>query len=203
MLHPNLHISTEHSISGRGTFAGVRIEAGSELWHSDVERPKLSRLQLQLERATGQPEARAYSQIGRNTYGWNAPTEYFFNHACSASSNAKMSNFVLVATRPVPQGEEITYDYGMTEIKEKWHFWCDCGSSACRIVVSNRDYLALGLRSAQRDLLPAYAVSEFNAASKAAILNYLLWYSLKRIQHILFRRSALPSYLSFIARAFN
>jgi hypothetical protein len=58
----------------------------------------------------------------------------FFNHSCSPSCGIK-GQILIVAMRDVEAGEELTFDYGMTEIQDM-EMECHCGSPECRRIIN-------------------------------------------------------------------
>jgi hypothetical protein len=63
----------------------------------------------------------------------------FINHSCDP--NAGMSGqIVLVAMRAIPEGEEITFDYAMTDGDPYDEFTCACQTPRCRGRVSGDDW---------------------------------------------------------------
>jgi hypothetical protein len=66
------------------------------------------------------------------------PADYA-NHSCDP--NAGLSGqIVLVAMRDIREGEEITFDYAMTDGDPYDEFACACGSAHCRGRVSGDDW---------------------------------------------------------------
>lgn len=66
------------------------------------------------------------------------PPDYV-NHSCSP--NAGLSGQIaLVAMRDISVGEEITYDYAMSDGSPYDEFSCSCGSPLCRQHVSGQDW---------------------------------------------------------------
>jgi uncharacterized protein len=57
----------------------------------------------------------------------------YINHSCNPNCGIK-ELFGIVAMRDISTGEEITWDYAMTENSD-WTMRCTCGSDRCRGVV--------------------------------------------------------------------
>ncbi len=53
------------------------------------------------------------------------------NHSCDPNCGIK-GKFKVVAMRRIEKGEEITWDYEMTERHPYWRMRCRCGSPNCR-----------------------------------------------------------------------
>ena len=63
----------------------------------------------------------------------------YVNHSCNP--NAGLSGQIaLVAMRDIAAGEEITYDYAMSDGSSYDEFSCGCGSAQCRGAVTGRDW---------------------------------------------------------------
>jgi hypothetical protein len=58
----------------------------------------------------------------------------YVNHSCEANCGIK-GLFDIVAMRTIQPGEEITWDYEMTEDSDWWRMDCRCGSPRCRKVI--------------------------------------------------------------------
>jgi len=58
------------------------------------------------------------------------------NHSCEPNCGIK-DLFKVVAMRDVEVGEEITWDYEMTEKNPWWRMKCECGSADCRKEIGN------------------------------------------------------------------
>lgn len=62
----------------------------------------------------------------------------FINHSCDPSLGVNGS-LKFVAIRDIEPGEEITFDYAMTESSD-YSMECNCGSTKCREVVTGDDW---------------------------------------------------------------
>jgi len=57
------------------------------------------------------------------------------NHSCDPNCGIR-DLFKIVAMRDIAAGEEVTWDYGMTE-DHVWRMKCTCGSPLCRKVIGS------------------------------------------------------------------
>lgn len=144
-IDPRLEVR-ETSKYGFGTFAGgpikkgetLIVQAGRMISDSDFEDPALV------------PYAYHCFQVERDVY--ICPIElksesidgvFKVNHSCNPSCgfNGQVS---LVSMRDISQGEEITYDYSMTDVGSKEQGWVDmaclCGSKNCRKMITGNDW---------------------------------------------------------------
>ena len=63
----------------------------------------------------------------------------FFNHSCNPNAGIK-GHLLMVALRDIAAGEEVTYDYCMTDADFDYSFSCSCGSSHCRKKITTSDW---------------------------------------------------------------
>lgn len=74
------------------------------------------------------------------------------NHSCDPNCGIK-SLFKIVAMRPIEAGEEITWDYEMTEKSWWWRMKCKCGSPLCRKRIGNYSNLPKSRRKAYKGFI--------------------------------------------------
>jgi SET domain-containing protein len=58
----------------------------------------------------------------------------FLNHSCDPNCGIK-ELFKLVVMRRIEPGEEVTFDYEMTEDSDWWRMPCQCGAPNCRKLI--------------------------------------------------------------------
>jgi len=63
----------------------------------------------------------------------------FINHSCDPNCGL-LGATVVVAMRGIEVGEELTFDYAMSDGSDYDEFDCLCGMSRCRGVVTGRDW---------------------------------------------------------------
>jgi uncharacterized protein len=66
------------------------------------------------------------------------PADYV-NHSCDPNCGI-VGSVLLVARRRIAAGEEICFDYAMTDTDDYDEFECRCGSEQCRGVVRGSDW---------------------------------------------------------------
>jgi SET domain-containing protein len=77
-------------------------------------------------------------QIGPTTFRDSTGAGRYLSHSCEPNCGVKGENRI-VAMRDISAGEELSFDYAMTEDSD-WTMQCDCGSDLCRgIVTGYRD----------------------------------------------------------------
>lgn len=135
----------DHSSSGRGVFATRPFQTGELLatwggWIISTE--DLLRLSTKEQTYAVQVEEDLYLLTPRGKVGGAD----FINHSCDP--NAGLSGAIsLVAMRPILPGEEVCYDYAMTDSNPSLGFECHCGTSLCRGRVSGDDWRIPRLRT--------------------------------------------------------
>lgn len=75
-------------------------------------------------------------QFAKSDWRDSAGLARLINHSCDPNCGIK-KYFRIVALRTIPKGEEITWDYEMTEKNKHWKMKCRCGSKDCRKVIGN------------------------------------------------------------------
>jgi len=68
-----------------------------------------------------------------------AETADFINHSCDPNLGLR-GQITLVALRDIEVGEEVCFDYAMTDCTPYDEFECRCGSTACRGTVRGDDW---------------------------------------------------------------
>lgn len=63
----------------------------------------------------------------------------YFNHSCSPNTGFR-GQIVLVALRDIAPGEEVTFDYAMSDGSPYDEFECRCGAPQCRGRVTGNDW---------------------------------------------------------------
>jgi uncharacterized protein len=134
----------DHSRSGRGVFATRPFATGELLamWGGwIISTAELSRLSNKERTFAVQVEEDLYLVTPRAKVG----SADFINHSCDP--NAGLSGAIsLVAMRPIFPGEEVCYDYAMTDSHPDLGFVCRCAASTCRGKVTGEDWRLPELR---------------------------------------------------------
>ena len=133
-------------IAGRGLVAVRDIAAGELLVHEMGVEADLDVVQM-VERILGYHTNLC---IGRGRYLLHGPLHDdgsgggYINHSCDPNAGL-MGDRTWVAIRDIPAGSEVACDYGTFETWPGWTMSCTCGSSACRRIITARDYRDVGL----------------------------------------------------------
>jgi hypothetical protein len=98
-------------------------------------------------------------QIGVDEY--LVPTDLtegdYVNHCCDSNAGLK-GDRELVALRIIEPGEEITYDYAMTDTSTYDQFICLCGSPLCRGEITGTDWRLPEIRERYRGYFSSYVL---------------------------------------------
>lgn len=121
---------------GRGVVACGRIVAGTLLvvWGGNV----LTRDEIRLLPAQEIP---LVLQVDDDAYLVTTdpgPADWV-NHSCSPNAGLR-GQISLVALRTIKAGEEVCFDYGMSDGSDYDEFDCECGTSHCRGRVTGDDW---------------------------------------------------------------
>ena len=134
----------DHSKSGRGVFATRPFATGELLamWGGwIISTAELNRLSNKERTFAVQVEEDLYLVTPRAKVG----SADFINHSCDP--NAGLSGAIsVVAMRPIFPGEEVCYDYAMTDSNPDLGFSCRCAASTCRGKVTGDDWRLPELR---------------------------------------------------------
>jgi SET domain-containing protein len=142
-------------IHGHCWFAGEDISAGEMLWelgsmvYHDVDITKEELMQW--DEAKREKFLSLAYMVREGVYRGSDPEnkdipleeqyEYYVNHSCDGNA-WYVGNDLLVAKRDIKKGEEICYDYALTESDPDWILapQCLCGKALCRGKVTGNDW---------------------------------------------------------------
>jgi hypothetical protein len=124
-------------------FATRAFSEGEEILRFDG--PVVSLVQA-LER--GEHQANVL-QIGPELYVDIGEPAVLVNHHCDPNAGL-LNDSLLIALRPIRDGEEICYDYSTTMWEDIWTMPCHCGSGICRGLIS--DFPTLPISTQERYL---------------------------------------------------
>ena len=75
-------------------------------------------------------------QYAKNAWRDSIGIARYVNHSCEPNCGIK-NYFSVVAMRDIAKGEQITWDYEMTEKSTWWRMHCRCGTPSCRGKIGN------------------------------------------------------------------
>ncbi len=79
----------------------------------------------------------------------------FVNHSCDPNCGI-VGSILLVTMRDVAAGEELCFDYAMTDTDDYDEFACSCGAASCRGTVTGADWKEPELRDRYHGWTSAY-----------------------------------------------
>lgn len=135
-LAPTLVGRRSHAKGGHGVVAHRPIEAGELLavFGGSV-------VSAEFLRATDPRVRRLTLQIDEDLFEVSTiegPADWF-NHSCEPNAGLR-GQVSLVALRAIAAGEEISYDYAMSDGSAYDEFGCACGSRLCRGRITGSDW---------------------------------------------------------------
>ncbi len=78
----------------------------------------------------------------------------YINHSCNPNTGVR-GRQTFVARRPIRRGEEVTFDYAMTDL-DYFSFPCHCAEPACRRVIMGYRHLPQHKRIEYKDFTSNY-----------------------------------------------
>lgn len=84
------------------------------------------------------------------------------NHSCAPNCGI-VSGVLVVAMNDIAVGQEITYDYAMTDGSSTDTFACECGAMLCRGTVRGSDWMLPELQLAYRGFFSPYLAKRIAA----------------------------------------
>lgn len=143
-LADGLTISGDRDSLGKGVFAERPFGAGELLavWGGRVISTAEIDILPPLERAY---VLQVEDDLHLLTPRTDISSADFINHSCDPNAGLA-SSVSLVALRPIAAGEEVCYDYAMSDSNPFLDFTCHCGSPRCRGRISGEDWKIPELR---------------------------------------------------------
>ncbi len=135
--NPKIEKRPIEALAGSGNFAREYIHRGEILsvWGGIVITAQ--------ELATLPPERCSYVlQVEEGFYQYSFIEDEigdFFNHSCNPNAGLR-GPITLVALRDIQPGEQICFDYAMSDGDPFDEFECNCGAAGCRGKVTGNDW---------------------------------------------------------------
>lgn len=133
---PQVEVRSSHG--GHGVFALQSVAAGTRVM--EFTGPRVRRGEVERAAAAGLGDG--FLQIGVDEFfALSGGPDDFVNHACAPNSYIQSEGGIvyLIARRAIVAGEELYFDYGVTQIAFPFRFQCRCGASDCRGPIGNYD----------------------------------------------------------------
>lgn len=157
-------------ISGKGVFAKELIKKGEVIavWGGDI----ITERELNSLYKKGIKNICHYvTQIADGFYlvsdrnGEFLEDDDFFNHSCDPNAGIK-GHIIMVAMRNIKPGEEITYDYAMTDVGLNYRFRCKCGKENCRRIITSEDWKSPKLQKKYRNFFSWFVQEKISKLKK-------------------------------------
>ena len=88
------------------------------------------------------------------------------NHSCNPNAGLR-GQITLVAMRDIEAGEEVCFDYAMSDSHPDFRFTCACGQPNCRGVVTGEDWRLPELQARYRGYFMPYLQRRIDALSQS------------------------------------
>lgn len=117
---------------GKGLFSGETVQKGEKILNFEGKK-----IRLQYTRRNA---LRFLNSLGVGYQLWLNPRRghygRYINHSCKPNAGI-LGSVTFVALRRIKKGEEITFDYSISEEGPFWKMVCRCGEPDCRKVIEN------------------------------------------------------------------
>lgn len=136
-LSPKLEARPAPNKGGMGVYARVPIRRGEvvAMWGGRViPVEEIYYYNEELRRYIIQVEEGLFL-----TPSWPTEPAEYFNHSCDPNTGLSGQS-ALVALRDIEAGEEVCFDYAMSESHPLFEFDCQCGTARCRGRMSAEDW---------------------------------------------------------------
>jgi hypothetical protein len=146
--------------SGTGSFAVETIPAGTTVavfGGSVVTRSELDLMPSDRQRRSIQLDETLYLASAER-----AEPGDMVNHSCAPNCGMQGSTIV-VAMRDILPGEELTFDYAMSDGSDYDEFECGCGTPQCRGKVTGNDWMLPELQLAYRGYFSPYLANRISS----------------------------------------
>jgi uncharacterized protein len=153
------------TIAGRGTHALVEIAAGEVVVAFGgfmVDGDVFAALPAQRRSLSIQVADDLYC-VGPE----QAEPNDMVNHSCDPNCGI-LGSLVLVAIRPIAAGEELCYDYAMSDGSPYDEFACSCGTAMCRGQITGNDWSRPELIERYRGWFSAYLHARIDRLAASA-----------------------------------
>lgn len=166
MLHKNIAVVDRGVIEGKGFIAQDLIKKGEVVSRLEPNQPTYTIAEVLAMPQEEQDKLLHYAYQYREDALVNEQgDERFMNHSCDPNI-VWADDDTMIASRDILPGEEITFDYAMTEVAIPFRMECRCGSPNCRGIITNLDYRDPAWQAKYGDKLPRHtlkAIAEWKA----------------------------------------
>lgn len=138
-------------LHGKGVIASEDIKKGEHIFN--IRGKKVKYLIDNIRKALSID----FNLIGFGKNVWIKPISFglFYNHSCNPNSGI-LEKTKVIAMRDIKKGEEITFDYSLSEADIFWHIKCNCGSKNCRKNIYSIQFLPQKTFNKYKQFIPDY-----------------------------------------------
>jgi SET domain-containing protein len=157
------------SIDNRGVFAKKAIKKGEVVsvygGHiiTDKEYKKLARVKFKKIHDYAIRVADGFYLV--SSIDGKLEDDDFFNHSCDPNVGMR-GHLLMAAMRDIKPGEELTYDYAMTDAEMDYSFTCNCGAKNCRRSVTSNDWKNPSLQRKYKSYFSWYVQDKIDSSKK-------------------------------------
>lgn len=163
MLHKHIVVVDRGVIEGKGLVARDLIRQGEVVSRLEPGQPTVTIAEaLAMTQAEQDALLHHGYQCSAELIVNEQGDEKYMNHSCDPNI-LWADDETMIARRDIQPGEEITYDYAMTEIAIPFTMTCRCGSALCRGVVTNLDYRDPAWQQRYGTMLPQHTLAAIAA----------------------------------------
>lgn len=140
---------------GKGLFADKGIKKGEII--ADWTGSKI----YEADKCSSLPKGVADYAIQFEEHKW-IDTESigrYINHSCEPNCGIK-GKFQIVTMRDIREGEELTFDYEMTEDSD-WRMSCQCGSKSCRKIIGTYKNMPNEVREKYKEYISEWLIKKY------------------------------------------
>ncbi len=150
----NIKVSVEQNRFGRSLVANSDIKKDEVIAEFDGEI-------FELEKASDLPAANINHAIQFEEHKWRDSNGIarLINHSCEPNCGMQ-GLFTLIAMRDIATGEELFWDYDMSEDSD-WRMNCLCGAPSCRKVIGAFRLLPQEVRDKYRGYISDWLVEKY------------------------------------------
>ncbi|MDP9249532.1 MAG: SET domain-containing protein [bacterium] len=140
----------------KGLIASKNIKKGERIFLIQGKKIKF------LISSEKQADKAGLNWIGYAKNTWIDPVGYglFINHSCRPNAAIK-GKLQVIALRNIKKGEEVTFDYSMSETDIFWHIKCNCRHKNCRRIIRSIQFLPKNVFKKNLRSIPKYFQSVF------------------------------------------
>lgn len=173
-LYHTIYLSDHPLISGqKGLYTNQAIKAGTVVWddpipHSEAKLIPINSIDLMTPE---QQDWVAHYCYQVTEHDFRAPNDSddaatMTNHSCDGNTGWVEDGTRMVAIRDIAKGEEITFDYATSEVRDYGFVDCMCGAKECRKTVGPDDYLKSDVQAKYKGFFMPFIQDRIDALSK-------------------------------------